>query len=97
MCLVPGGVSGPRASVCGLRGCLVLGGHVCSGEGVVSQHGLRQTPPLWTESQMPVKTFPWPNFVAAGKKSVLKFKLFMLLKYLIDGVDRSQLQKSKVP
>ena len=24
------------------------------------------TPPLWTESQTPVKTLPWPNFVAAG-------------------------------
>ena len=24
-------------------------------------------PPLLTESQTPVKTFPWPNFVAAGK------------------------------
>ena len=23
-------------------------------------------PPLWTESQTPVKTLPWPNFVAAG-------------------------------
>ena len=24
-------------------------------------------PPLWTESQAPVKTLPWPNFVAADK------------------------------
>ena len=32
----------------------------------VSQHALRQTPPLLTESQTPVKTLPWPNFVAAG-------------------------------
>ena len=23
-------------------------------------------PLLWTESQMPVKTLPWPNFVVAG-------------------------------
>ena len=52
-------------------GCLLLGG-VCSwggvySRGVVYQHTLRQTqPPLWTESQTPVKTLPWPNFVAAG-------------------------------
>ena len=43
-------------------GCLLPGG-VCSG-GWVSQHALRQTP--WTESQTPVKTLPWPNFVAGG-------------------------------
>ena len=59
-------------------GCLVLGGSPWSGAclpgpggvclvwGVASKHGLRQTPP-GTESQMPVKTLPWPNFVAAGK------------------------------
>ena len=35
--------------------------------GVVSQHALRQTPPLLTESQMPVKTLPCPNFVVGGK------------------------------
>ena len=34
--------------------------------GGVSQLVLRQTPPLLTESQTPVKTLPWPNFVAAG-------------------------------
>ena len=28
----------------------------------------RYTPP-WTESQTPVKTLPWPNFVAAGNKT----------------------------
>ena len=31
-----------------------------------SQHALRQTPPLWTESQTPVKTLLCPNFVAGG-------------------------------
>ena len=35
----------------------------------VSQHALRQTPPPLTESQTPVKTLPWPNFVAAGHKA----------------------------
>ena len=33
--------------------------------GVVSQHALRQNPPV--DRQTPVKTLPWPNFVAAGK------------------------------
>ena len=53
------------------------GGGVCSGGGaacywgVVSQHALRQTP-LSTESQMPVKTLPCPNFVAGGNY-VVKF------------------------
>ena len=78
--LLPGGsapwgclLSGVSAlgGVCS-GGC-ALGG-VCSGEGVcsrgggwvwVSQHALRQTPPLLTESQTPVKTLPWSNFVAA--------------------------------
>ena len=31
------------------------------------------TPPPWTESQTPVKTLPWPNFVAAGKNFRLRF------------------------
>ena len=47
-------------------------GGVCSGGsapgGGVSQHALRHPPPLWTESQTPVKTLPLPNFVAAGNK-----------------------------
>ena len=75
-CLLPGGVCS--------RGCLLLGG-VCSwggvsaprgcllqgvsALGVVSQHALRQTPPLLTESQTPVKTLPLPIFVAVGKKA----------------------------
>ena len=67
--LVPGGwVSGPEGV------CLVWGGWVSGpggclpgpGGGLASQYALRQTSPLWTESQTPVKTLPWPNFVAAG-------------------------------
>ena len=66
-----GGVPGP-GGVClvlGRGGVPGPGGGVCSPEGgLASQHALRQTPsPLWTESQTPVKTLPWPNFVAAGK------------------------------
>ena len=67
-----GGVSAPRGGllpegglVCSLGGVYSRG--VCSGGVVVSQHALRQNPP-WTESQTPVKTLPWPNFVAAGNK-----------------------------
>ena len=51
------GVSAPGGVACS-RGC------VC-----VSQHALRQTPPLLTESQMPVKTLPWLNLVATGNYS----------------------------
>ena len=54
------GVSGPR----GVSGPM---GGVCYGGVWVSQHALRKTPsPLLTESQTPVKTLPWPNFVATG-------------------------------
>ena len=71
--LLPGG-GGCSGDGSGLGGVSALGG-ACSPRGcllpwgvVVSQHALRQTPPLWTESQTPVKTLPWPNFVAAGNK-----------------------------
>ena len=64
-----------------LQGGLLLGGGIWSLGGVCSQgvsaprgsapggwypsmHWGRS--PLWTESQTPVKTLPWPNFVAAG-------------------------------
>ena len=47
-----GGLPGPA-------GCLPgPGGSAWSG-GLASHHALRQTPPLWTESQTPVKTLPW--------------------------------------
>ena len=60
------GISGPGGSAHGRVGGVCSGGCLLLG-GVVSQHALRQTSPLWTESQTPVKTLPWPNFVAAGK------------------------------
>ena len=64
----PGGASAPGGGL--LWGGSALGG-VCS-RGGVSQDALRQKlpPPPWTESQTPVKTLPWPNFVAAGKKDL---------------------------
>ena len=55
-----GGVSGP--------GGLVPGGvwsRGCPGDGIPACTEA-DPPPLWTESQTPVKTLPWPNFVAAG-------------------------------
>ena len=64
------GVSAPRG--CLLKGVSAPGGmsaptEVSAWGGVwASQHALRQTPPLLTESQTPVKTLPWPNFVAVG-------------------------------
>ena len=68
---VPGGVCSGGVSAPG--GCLVRGG---SGRGGLLPGGYgipacteADTLPLWTESQMPVKTLPWPNFVAAGNKA----------------------------
>ena len=44
--------------------------------------GTRPTPPpLWTESQTPVKTLPWPNFVAAGKNTCPDGAVEILEKY----------------
>ena len=68
-CLVPGGWCLLQGGLLG-GGCLVPGG-VSSG-GCLLQGGGVSAPeadtPLWTESQTPVKTLPWPNFVAAGNK-----------------------------
>ena len=64
------GVSAAGGSAPGGSG---LGGLLPGGVVVVSQHALGQTTPLWTESQTPVKTLPWPNFVAAGYYSKLNF------------------------
>ena len=71
----------PYAGVCFPGGCLLRGGllhegvsvprGVCSGGclfwGCLFQGGSAGDTPPWTESQTPVKTLPWPNFVAAGK------------------------------
>ena len=56
----PRGVSAPRGGVCS-RGVSALGG--------ISAHTEADTP-LLKESQTPVKTLPWPNFVAAGKDAI---------------------------
>ena len=60
VCLLPGGVCSRGVSALGVS---APGGGVCSrvcvcvsaSGGCVSQHALRQTPRLWTESQTPVK------------------------------------------
>ena len=83
-----GGVSAPRQGgsapggvyslgVSAARGVSGPGGVCCWGGGVASHQALRQTPPpLWTESQTPVKTLPWPNFVAAGKNCIDELRYF---------------------
>ena len=58
-CLLPGGVSA-------LGGCLLPGGMcipACT----------EADTPLLTESQTPVKTLPWPNFVVAGNKNSFQY------------------------
>ena len=55
------------------RGSTPMGG-VCS-RGVVSQHALRQTPSLWTESQMPVKHYLGYNFIVASNYNGTYFEL----------------------
>ena len=69
VCSGGGGVPTRGGGRCDVPG---LGGGVPGpGGGLASQHALRQTPsPPWTESQTPVKTLPWPNFVAAGNNSL---------------------------
>ena len=64
-----GGVSAPGGGVCSQggvcsRGCLLPGGG-----GIPACTEADTPPPLWTESQTPVKTLPWPNFVAAGNNN----------------------------
>ena len=61
LCLLRGGLV-PGWSACQVGGVLP-GGPPCWGGG--GGFSLPETP-LWTESQMPVKTLPWVNFVAAG-------------------------------
>ena len=84
-----GGVPGPGGSGLGgggvwsqgglVRGVCLVWGVVCLVQGgLASQHALRQTP-LWTESQTPVKTLPWPNFVAAGKNLISFIRIYFTL------------------
>ena len=61
---LPGGASFLGGLLQG--GVSLLGGSPCQGSlppsrGVVSQHALRQTPPLWTEWQTGVKILPCPK------------------------------------
>ena len=66
VCLVWGGGVCSWGRGCGVPG---PGGGVCSrggGSGIPACTEADTLPPLLTESQTPVKTLPWPNFVAAG-------------------------------
>ena len=71
-----GGVPGP-GGVCSW-GCLLPGGAWSGGlvpGGLVWGGGIpacTEADPPWTESQMPVKTLPWPNFVAAGNDDTIQ-------------------------
>ena len=67
-----GGVPGPEGGVPGPGGSTWSGGYLVWG-GVPGPGGYlpRYSPPL-TESQTPVKTLPWPNFVAADNETSLK-------------------------
>ena len=85
----PRGVSGPRGGVWSRWGVWSQGG-VCSGGLLLggsgpggwypSMHWGRHPPPPWTESQMPVKTLPWPNFVAAGNYPRCNISCIYILK-----------------
>ena len=66
VCLVRGGCAW-SGGVSALRVCLVWGVVCLVGGCLASQHALRQTPSPPVDRQTPVKTLPWPNFVAAGK------------------------------
>ena len=64
-CLLPGGLS-----AWGVGECLLPGGSPPGGCGIPAC--TEADPPLWTESQTPVKTLPWPNFVVAGKNLLVQ-------------------------
>ena len=67
--LVPWGLSGPRGVW--FWGASAPGGiPACTEADTV--------PTLWTESQTPVKTLPWPNFVAASNNfdKIFQLKVF---------------------
>ena len=67
VCFPGGGGLVPGEVVCLVRGGSAPGGGVSGPGGGIPACTEAEPPPLWTESQTPVKTLPWPNFVAAGK------------------------------
>ena len=85
-------------------GCLLLGGCLLQGVsapgGVYSQGGClllrgvgiaactEADTPLLTESQTPVKTLPWPNFVAAGNYRIIRHKQERQFKIVISAAPR---------
>ena len=95
-------------------GCLLLGGVCCRGVsapkgGVCSWGGMYPSmhwgrhPHLLTKSQTPVKTLPWPNFVAAGNNLQQDHKIdrdttwVCKFRYLSVFFDSAQLTSGFVP
>ena len=70
-CVCSRGVSALGVSALGVcsQGVSAPGGCLLPGGGIPAC--TEADTPLWTESQTPVKTLPWPNFVAAGKNVVI--------------------------
>ena len=66
--------------------CLVWGGVPGPG-GLASQHALRQTPSPPVDRHTPVKTLPWPNFVAPGNNEQTLY-LLMEAEQEVDSVNR---------
>ena len=50
--------------------------------GVISQHALRQTPPV--DRHTPVKILPWPNFVAAGNKTSFSDIIVIITQFIVN-------------
>ena len=75
-CLLPGGGGASALGGPGPRGRGVWSQGVCSGGllqgGIPACTEADTLPAQWTESQTPVKTLPWPNFIAAGNKEKRK-------------------------
>ena len=70
-CLLRGMSAPGRGGGVSSQGGVCSGGCVCSGGGIPACTEAN-APLLWTESQTPVKTLPYPNFVAAGNKTICK-------------------------
>ena len=92
-----GGVcSGGICSQGGLvQGVSAPGGLVLRG-GIPACTEADPPPPPWTESQTPVKTLPWPNFVAAGKYALprITYSLACCTTYKIKLLPKFQLEFS---
>ena len=92
-CLLPGGVCAPRGSapewgVSALGGMSAPRGSALGGR--VSQHALRQTPPLWTEWQTGVKNITLATTSLRPVKILIvnSFTVNIWMNYSKDGNDK---------